>query len=408
MFSKYPSTTSIIKNIKSEQGYIVHSQYYPLPENKVLFLTKDQKREATTLKTFLTEALQTHLAENTLKGDWNLVCIFPDGSILLNTRSKLIKLCPASLNILASQSWIGDLYSNSVGVIDNNTFFAITNNKTYFLSIYKWNKDSFIESSKTPLPTQPKNGSATIENVQSLGKNRYSYHWRGHNTSEFRISVFEINPNNNEVQELGVIIPKAQRAGNDSRASGNCIALANGQLLTYHMNYNNVQIWDTKTCTCIKEWSWKNIQKPNDFKYYRETCLKIIPFPDCKNLLIYNSNSAHFFLFNTDTQVMKRIKLAHGVAYYGEHHILPNGQVLAFVESESPNTTKIVQFDLPEMISYRKLIHESQKVAAWFLRKNNCPKPIIQYIFSFAFTSESKALLAKKIEEKNEPNCLIM
>ena len=204
----------------------------------------------------------------------------------------------------------------------------------------------------------------------SLGKNRYCSHFCGQNTSEFGVLIFDVNPDTNEVKEIGVIKPKAQHRGSDSTASGSLAVLPNGKLLTYHESNDNVQIWDTETLSCVKEWNWANIQKPKEFDVW---CLKIMSLPDSIYLLVQKGEK--FYLFDTDKLVMKPIELAAKVEYYGKHHILPSGQIIAFTKKDAlsrDHHVNVMHLDLPEIMRYRKVMTESQHLVRLFLIETDC------------------------------------
>jgi hypothetical protein len=419
MFSKH--TNAITKSTKSKEGYIVWSEYHNLPNKRVLFLTKDSDRNKTMLSIFSVHDFNTTLVEKTLENNWHLLCILPDGSILLNNErfrdNCLIKLCPQSLNVLSTQPW---KHAYSAGAINNESFFIIkkdddnwdSKNPKCSLVLYTWDKDAYVESSKISLAAHPLKSSSSISTMLSLGKNRYCSHFCGQNTSEFGVLIFDVNPDTNEVKEIGVIKPKAQHRGSDSTASGSLAVLPNGKLLTYHESNDNVQIWDTETLSCVKEWNWANIQKPKEFDVW---CLKIMSLPDSIYLLVQKGEK--FYLFDTDKLVMKPIELAAKVEYYGKHHILPSGQIIAFTKKDAlsrDHHVNVMHLDLPEIMRYRKVMTESQHLVRLFFNRNRLPIEITNNILSYTLTPDAKEMLARKVSDSNETennenqNCLQM
>lgn len=417
-------TSAITKATKSEDGYIVYSRFYNLPNKTVLYLTWDQAQKHTTLKIFSTDDLITSLAERILKGPHDLLCILSDGSLLLQKHAygddrteSLHKICHNTLNTLSTQPW-NQAYS--AGVIDDKSFFIIkditdraSEKPKYSIVIYQWKEIAYVESSNTPLSVYPESFAPTnagyIGDILQISKNRYSCSIRGHNTDDFRILIFDIDAETNEVHEHGVIQPKSQHPGASSLASGSVVALPNSQLLTYQETYDNVQIWDTNTRTCVKEWDWDDIQTPEGFSFW---LLKIKPFPDSLHLLVHQGEKIYFF--NTDKLMMKPIELANAVESTGKHHILPNGQLLAFIKQESNDDdhVNIMHFDLPEIAKLRNIMTESQYLVRMFFRRNNIPEHIAKDIYFRAVTPEATEMLAIKIadmpDDENNDRSLVM
>ena len=366
MLSK--SENAIIKSTGIEDGCIIYSQYKSLPDKKVLFLTKDKDKQCTTLKIFSIDDLNTCLVKTILENDWRLLNICPNGSILLQKFNSprnytLVKLCSETLNILSSFTWQG---THSLGVIDNDSFFVIkkaddswkTGQQEQFLHRYKWNENSCMESQKIQLNAHPGTGGDIVD-INSLGNNRFCCHLRGHNTAEFKVLIFDIDPDTNAVEEIGLIEPKAQHEGSGSAASGTVMVLPNGNLLTYHDCHDNVQIWDSKTLKCILEWNWLDNLIPGHFSIW---CVEIKPFPDSvhlmviqgENIYLFNMKKLEFSLVKFDTQVELEL--------LSPPHILHDGQVIAFFRrgAFSQNTLNIMHFDLPKIANCRKIMTESK------------------------------------------------
>jgi hypothetical protein len=173
-----------------------------------------------------------------------------------------------------------------------------------------------------------------------------------------------------------------------------------------------VQIWDTETLSCVKEWNWANIQKPKEFDVW---CLKIMSLPDSIYLLVQKGEK--FYLFDTDKLVMKPIELAAKVEYYGKHHILPSGQIIAFTKKDAlsrDHHVNVMHLDLPEIMRYRKVMTESQHLVRLFFNRNRLPIEITNNILSYTLTPDAKEMLARKVSDSNETennenqNCLQM
>jgi len=420
MFSSNPTSKPTIKITKSENGYIVYSQHYDLPKKRVLFLTHNQEESETTLKIFSIHDLTTCLLEKKFTAFWQLLCIFPDGTLLLNNdrinNNNLMKLCSNSLTVLSTKTLAAQCYP--AGVIDNEHFFLVeSEDSKHCVVIYQYRADNHsIEGQRIKLLTSPKSSNSYMYDIQSLGNNRYCCHISDYYTDEFGVFVFEINAKTLEVKELGVITPKAHHNGVCFFASGKITVLPNGQLLTYHEQHDNLQLWDTGTLQCVQEWNWADTA-PKKFSVSSISTIRITSFPDSIHLLVQNWQ--HAFLFNMKSYIMKPITLPNGIANYaGQTHILPNGEVIAFIEQyKNMAISKIVQFELPEMINYRKVSEfttESQHLARLVFNRHGLPVEVTDYIFSYAFTNEAKAILAKKIAEQSDhenqkgQDCFIM
>jgi hypothetical protein len=255
MFSKnnLKPIDAFVKDKKFEEcKSVVFRRYYDLPNDQVLYWTQGNNQKTTKLKVFSIHDLKTSIRDKEFNGDYRLLCLFPDGTLLFDNRTDffhrtLIRICSNTLTDLSTQPWES---TNSAAAIDNNHFFIISkdrkkNEKICYLTIFKLDNGIFVEDSKTQLSIYPNECEGT--KIYSLGQNRYAYHVRGHNTSKFSVFIFDLDPNNKQVQERGVIKPQAQHSGSGSAASGECVVLQNGQLLTYHNCHDHVQIWDTES-----------------------------------------------------------------------------------------------------------------------------------------------------------------
>ena len=249
---------AIIKNTKSEKGEVVFSRYYNLPDRRVLFFTSDRKQGVTILKVFSMDNLKKRIAFRRLQGAHSLLCIFPDGSFLLGSKSVndncfLRKICSKTLKPLATQS---SKPLQHVGVIDNERFFTITrpnfveNNQKYFLTIYEDNNGIYIKSENIQLSFQQKDERTTVSSILSLGKNRYCCHFAGLNSDEFSVLIFEINIKTRAMTELGVIKP-AGYTNFETMTSGAISVLPNHQLLTYNLLMMK-HTWDTIRLSALK------------------------------------------------------------------------------------------------------------------------------------------------------------
>lgn len=352
--NNFQTPQSLIKDTKLEEcKSVVFSKYYDLPSNQVLYWTLGDKQEKTKLKIFSMNDLKTSLREREFNGEYRLLGVFPDGTLLFNNitdlfHNTLMKISSNSLMVLSDQQWKG---ASSAGIIDNNHFFIIGKDRDQsdsklerYLTIFKWDNGAYVEESKTQLSVHPSYGTTKIH---SLGNNRYACHLRGNNTTEFRVLVFDIDPSTKQVQERGVFKPTEHPSG-ESAASGECVVLSNSQILTYHHCHDHVQIWDTEDLHCVKEWEWDKVKKQNNFDVW---CLKIIPLNDSINLLVYQGD--HYYLFNTDKLLMNQVILDEQFIpnYYGNEHVLDNGKVLAFDGRYNNKAYNQVVFDSNEIIS---------------------------------------------------------
>ena len=214
-------------------------------------MTSDSLQKTTSLKVFSIDDLHTCLAEKHLGEVWRLLCIFPDGSILLNGREfqpekTLLKLCPKTLDTLISQQWEGAF---TAAVIDNDSFCIIKpadsqlgkGKRQRVISTYTLNTDSYVCASTTQLTHHPKSRFGDMDWVQLLRKNRFCCGIRENNTNEFKILIFEINLATHAVTELGIIQPAEQYFNYFSRGSGSFKVLPNGNILTQHAGRTGVR-----------------------------------------------------------------------------------------------------------------------------------------------------------------------
>lgn len=409
MFAKIDEASNpIIKNNLSEQGdstrqyNSIDCQYINLANNQLLLMKSDSspiQGNTSTLKIFSNSDLNHCLIENTFKGDFMFIGICPDNSILFHNiesgSHELVKINPDTLTIISNQYW----QTYGVGIIDNLNIFIIKRDKSEFytrisnqrhLQLFRWDEKTYVEDKTIKLFTHPKNTTSDMGAIGSLGKSRYFCHIRGHETGEFGILIFEIikiNKENNiyHLKESGLIEPKAHPGS--GRASGEIIVLPNGYLLTYHECHHEVQIWDTNTLTCIKEWNWIDIAKPDEMtQNFSVRYCQISPFPDAIHLLILVENK--FYLFNIENLTLKNIPMAGLKKYCNRHHLLSNGQVLAFLASSNENTLQISHFDTEEMIyaRQRRADYRMSQLICHSFFNSRFPEEITDYICSYAFT----------------------
>lgn len=337
----------MVKTTKKEKGG--SGNHYDLPQQRVLFISRYLSEEKTTFKIFSINDLNNSLVEKTFNKKCKFLSIVADGSILIyavNAR-KLIKL-DSNLAVLSKQDWI----HYPIAVIDNESFFLIRVNKHALeLSVYKWEKESYVEVHNETLQSHAPILNKGIEGIKFLGGNRYCAISKGF---DFYALIFELQANYT-VKELGVIKPEGYLGCGNNEIT----ILPTGELLIYNSIGNKVQIWDTETFHCIKEWQFHLESKGNlddDFKAH----LRVVPFPDSPYLLVQKK---HFYLFHMNTSVLKQIRLTYQPL--GVPHVLPNGQVLAFIQCSDDfvrcgmffakaylNHCKIICFELPEIRSH--------------------------------------------------------
>lgn len=400
-----------------------YSQYYNLSSTTFLYLTRDEYRKTTILKRFSLSNLNHAEAEKRLDGCYRLLCLFDDGAILLQKEyggaQSLIKLCPKTLETLSSQAWT---QGGDVAAVGNHRFFVIKHqsylNKNTPTScdvvFYEQQGTVFIESHTAKLPLTAQTAYANISSVVNLGKNRYGCHLRGHNTDEFSIQLFDVDIENKTISPAGMIQPKIQQRGAGSAASGCIELLPKGQFLTYHECHDHVQIWDSQTLQCIREWSWSEVgPQTQDFSIW---CLKVKPISLTGNVLLYQSNK--LYLFNVYSDTTKAIQLKDKLSYFGPLHVLPNGEVLAFIESYlHKDLNSVLHFDTQELVAYRQGMGAynfgKQRAYRFFDTTIELPVELTEHILSYAFTGETLSAASQQasqdaFDNDNKPSACVI
>lgn len=412
MFSKNTSIKPIINNQRSDTGYMNYTSYYNLPKQKVLLLTRDWQEKKTFLKIFSMHNLDNPLFEISLNGRYVLVCLLLNGTILIRSdrvnENQLLTLSP-ELGIIASQAWESE---NWPAAASDSGFFIIRrefvnsqdSNSGHFLSMYRWNNHCHEVFAKIPLGNFPEADCGYFENIQALGERRYCSHLRGYKNIGFSLLIFQITPENRVIEE-SIIRPGEKNSSNSANASGEYAVLADGKIVTYHSCHPDVKIWDTRTFTCIKKWKWNDIITSLDFQPYG---LKIIPFPFPQYFLLHNGNNA--YLFDLDKMHMKSIELPFLMSNVN-YHILKDTRILV-LDNDVIGLVGTHRIHLKEMLKYHEVIRESQLLARLFFNRKYLPVELCNHIFSYAFTTEARSILAKKVDEEDslreERRCSIL
>jgi hypothetical protein len=413
---KPKSKTAIV-----EEGCVFYSNYINLSNKDVLFVSRNQDSIDTYFKKFSVNNLKNCIVKKTLRGEYNYLGTMPDGSLLFNQHNKwtedfLIRLCSRNLNIISKNQW---KRADSIGIINNNSFFVIERDETniigytieYLLKIYQWDEEKLLSEKKSiKLMTHPDNPDLNMNRIQSLGKNRYCCYIHGRYSDESEILIFEVDPSEDRVIEHGIISPGIQEDDIYLYESGNILVLPNGNLLTYHKNHGLVQIWDAIKFNCIQAWDWSEVKEKN-FLYFN---LKILCFSDLIHLLIIQETSV--YIFNMENFSLKQIPLKD-VNIFGNHYILNNGKLVIFTGKTLGSSVDISFVNLKEImlpIKRKCEIYERSYFYSHHLFQHmaGLPKEISDDIVSYAFTPETKmAFMARKDieiietgEEKNNKN----
>jgi hypothetical protein len=412
----------------SEKGSFTYTHYHNLPGKRVLLLTREIDTD-TTLKIFSANDLQTPLKEKVIPDSrrqrpYSLSGIFPDGSFLLRETERhldktasLIRVCPDTLELLSTQDQEDYSFFRDAGIINNEHFFVITDRKPggehmlCLLSFDAKNK-KYVTISKTSPFADLKDLPDRPEKTLSLGKNRYCCAFTTFGKAAFKVVVFDVDPKSHAIKIHGLIAP-TQFKSNMSSPSGRILALPNGRLLTYHEAESNpedhLQIWDTEKLICIKDWRWDKIRGQRRITH--PPC-QITSFPDSRYLLLSLSNhscgTGELCLFNTDRLTLKLINLPDKTTAYGDHHVLGNGEVLAFMAHLTYNPLVIEHFDLPEMRDFRERM-SAYKMSHYCVSQGmfgklhtrtsaleKLPEDLRKIIAAHAFPSEAEASFLSK------------
>ncbi|MFC3909342.1 hypothetical protein ACFORL_09695 [Legionella dresdenensis] len=412
-------TKAIQKNVLHEESYNAYSKYYNLSSTAFLYFTQVEvgNRKTTVLKRFSISNLKLVQAEKRLAGCYRLLCIFDDGAILLHKegdgKQPLIKLCPDTLKILSFQFWE---HQGDVAAIGNNRFFVITHQSSflsnkqipYDVVFYEQQEKVFIESHTAMLPLKSRTACAFIKSVINLGKNRYGCHLCGYNTDEFSIQIFDIHFDNKTITPIGMIQPVRQFRSASFVATGCIELLPKGKILTYHEHDNNAQIWDSQTLECIHDWSWPELG--SKMQAFSVSNLKAKPILLTGNVLLYQFDK--LYLSNIYTGITKAIQLNGKPSYYGPLHVLPNGEVLAFIYDY--NT--VLHFDTKELAAYRERMGSynlsKHRAYRFFDKTIELPEELTEHIMSYAFTTETLSAASQQASQEafeNDHNtCVIL
>lgn len=407
MFSNKKTIQAFVTDKKlEERESVVFSQYYDLPNNQVLYWTLGAKQATTKLKIFSIDDFKTSIREQEFEGEYKLLGVLPNGTLLFNDKEnlfdqKLITISSDTLAVLSVQSWKG---AYSIGVIDNNHFFIINKSDNSgshdklarYVTIFQSINGVYVKQSETRLSVHPEYGETEIH---SLGKNRYACHLRGHNTSEFRVLIFDIDPSTHQVKECGIITP-ARGVSHESAASGKCIALPNGNLLTYHRCDDHVQIWNTESMHCAKEWKWEEVKALNNFSVW---CIKMTPLNDSIHLLVYQGNC--YYLFNTEKLTMREIVFKDGFhpEYYGKDHVLADDRIILQDGRYNNKDYNQVLFKANTLLHYNEVmsLFKMSEVVAKRILSAELPAEMMMLVLSYAFTPEAESDFIK--EAYNNP-----
>lgn len=396
MFSKndYSKPSHIMQF--TEYGYIEFTRFVNLSKEHVLLIACDKKSNQTSIKLFKINNLGDCIQQEKFEGRYYFSGLMDPNTFLLSKDQgyQLIKLKIDSLKIISTIAWSSD---NEIHPLSEEYFFAINRvnhllGSPFELKFYQWDQNKPIL--KQRISFYQSDTDCGLRSIQSLGNGRFAAHIYGYNSNEFRVLIFEctVNPVSNmfRTQVCHNITPAEQGFESGSAASGEILALPNGHLLTYHKHHDGLQIWNTTSGECIKQWYWKNIKHKKNFASF----IKITSFPDQKNLLIHRKDS--LYIFNMNVMTIKRITIKN-LHCLGQHHILPNSNLLAFhnfKEKGYIDLLKLSHFTIPETQDYQRTLKSylfakvltflyCAKVLQW-------PNELTLHIISYAFTPETK------------------
>lgn len=406
MFSKPSDQKCKIKGKRTEKGtdlWSKNSYHYNLPGNKVLFLTPglDSKLHyITTLKIFSMDNLYDSIKDTSFSGSWDVLSILQDGSFWLKEATSgnptLIKFTQ-ELTLCFS-----DYFDKTIKLfypIEDKRFIAVKEN---VLLIYNVEKKHIEFKEAFNYRGDILENQRCLE-VIPLGKYRFCFYLYFNQEKIFRLLISEFEASNNTFNHKAIIEPKIQDI-----TSGKVILLPDGTLLTYHPQHENVQIWDSETAECIKEWNWSQIAPVTFSKSY----LEMIPFPDSYYLLVKKKDElAALFMFNIYNLSLIPIIFSLNLNPKSNPHILPNSEVLDVSECRSSKfgcgelNYDVIHFGLTEIKNFTKakeMTNTNQKHVHSFFLAKKFPDEINKLILSYAFTLDALNSLTQSIEKADD------
>lgn len=418
MFSRIETSTPLNISQITEQGIALLTYYVNLSTKYILFIICHKGQKKSTLRLYSTSNLLECLKEVILKGAYDFVASSSEDTFILSNLSKnqMIKLNVGRLEILSVSSWSK---SKKLYPIDEDHFFIFSkqSNNSLGLEIYEWGKEK-SPSLKQTLPIYYESfeeKEVFIPSVAILGDGRFASSIYKVESLEFKILiykfVFDIKTHLFQLEISQSIYPTGHYSKNYQ-----ILPLPDGNLLTYHNEDDELQIWNAENGTCVKKWYWKDISP--------QLCahpLFIKPFPDYKHLLIHQEES--FYVFNIYCFTLKKIPITN-LYRYGNHHILPNCKLLAFhaPSKDKDNYLEIMisHFDTNESIVYQKLLDIFMEAHDLTLKELalRVPNELTRYIMGYAFTTKNKQLFfansLNKIDHQlthnanSRPHCSIL
>lgn len=390
------TTKSIIYNTILRPSYQNCPHYINLPNQRIMSLDVvearcdqvNEDKKMTFLTVYSNQNLEKSIFGDLIDGEYHFLSILPDHSLLFNHSTYgedfLVKISSDNFKIISSQLW---RKNHSIGVIDATRFFCIEyENNEFYLIIYHWRGNKFIKDDNKILFSTSLKFDWIKDEIYSLSGHRFGCYVHDENTKEYKILIFEIDPNAYMIKECGNIKPDAQHE------MGNVTILPNRQLLTYDLSKNTTQVWDPYTFCCIYEWDWGKIKK---IKSLPHTLRRILPMPNSVHLLI--GDWERLYLFNMKNSTMKHVELNDSLLAHGLHHVLPNGQVLAFMDDSDCylnhtffsgcHSFKIKHLDIDDILQARKRAdrRENEYILQSFFSSRLLPKEVSDIIFSYAF-----------------------
>lgn len=412
-------TNAILRSSRSETGEYINNDYHSLPNRRVLSVTTNEVASQTTLSVSSIDNILNTTATLTLDGRYDVVGVFPDGTFLLQSAHRggqenfLSKMCSKKLESLSKQSFKFPDSHCQTGILDNDKFFVIQtainildHNNSYTLKIYEWINEKYIETCSTPFVFKTINGMFPTK-ILSLENNLFCCQFSYTDKNGYQALIFEIDSSTGSIKERDPIDIKS--VGLCSHHKDNITALPNNQLLTYCNERDKVQIWDTNTMICSKEWNWKSLQKISEDNFTKHLMFgNVISFPDSIHILFTELYSHDLFIMNTINLSVKKIDIGNlKPLSFGGIQILANGKIIILVEERIDKDKKIIKhilIDTPEMIEYRKNqrenFHSKAIFACGLFNTNGLPRELTQGILGLAFKNEFVEEVANRIEEK--------
>ncbi|MDP3267450.1 MAG: hypothetical protein Q8M40_00230 [Legionella sp.] len=394
MFSKIDSTNPINITQLSEEGSISFTQYVNLSKELVLLIACNETHTETTIKLFKANNLMDCIKQEKFHGRYSFSGSMTPNTFMLSKQytRELIKLDTERFKIMTTIVWGNN---DDIHALDEEYFFTVnlTSPKPESpleLRFYQWDDNGPILKQKIPLNHELLNGIGSMHSIQSLSNGQFAFHICGDISREFKVLIcaFTLNQDTKlEMQIRHIITPEKQYLGSESSPTGQILALPNGHLLTYYQNHDGLQIWNTTNGECIRNWCWSDIKPKENFA----PIIKITSFPDQKHLLIHKKDSLH--IFNINHLTLKPI-IIENLNCYGNHHILPDGKLLAFHAFENKNSSNrlsLSHFDTPQIRAYNQAYLKAKVLTfLYFANVLNLPDELSLHIISYAFTLEAK------------------